>query len=61
MQEDVEVIAARKRKEEDEPVDIDGVNEAASTDQNGTLDEDFTWADEEPTENWKLQTIMKDM
>jgi hypothetical protein len=24
MQEDVEVIAARKRKEEDEPVDIDG-------------------------------------
>jgi len=55
------VIAARKRKEEDEPVDIDGVNEAASTDQNGTLDEDFTWADEEPTENWKLQTIMKDM
>ena len=63
MQEDVEVIAARKRKEEDEPVDIDGVNEAASTDQNGTLDEDLTWADEEPdedTENWKLKTIMKD-
>ena len=63
MQEDVEVIAARKRKEEDEPVDIDGVNEAASTDQNGTLDEDLAWADEEPdedTENWKLKTIMKD-
>ena len=63
MQEDVEVIAARKRKEEDEPIDIDGVNEAASTDQNGTLDEDLAWADEEPdedTENWKLKTIMKD-
>ena len=63
MQEDVEVIAARKRKEEDEPVDIDGVNEAASTDQNGTIDEDLAWADEEPdedTENWKLKTIMKD-
>ena len=63
MQEDVEVIAARKRKEEDEPVDIDGVNEAASIDQNGTLDEDLAWADEEPdedTENWKLKTIMKD-
>ena len=62
MQEDVEVIAARKRKEEDEPVDIDGVDEAASTDQNGTLDEDLAWADEEPdedTENWKLKTIMK--
>jgi COMPASS component SWD1 len=63
MQEDVEVIAARKRKEEDEPVDIDGVNEAVSTDQNGTLDEDLAWADEEAdedTENWKLKTIMKD-
>ena len=56
------MIAARKRKEEDEPVDIDGVNEAASTEQNGTLDEDLAWADEEPdedTENWKLKTIMK--
>lgn len=56
------MIAARKRKEEDEPVDIDGVDEAASTDQNGTLDEDLAWADEEPdedTENWKLKTIMK--
>ena len=57
------MIAARKRKEEDEPIDIDGVGDAANTDQNGILDEDLAWADEEPdedTENWKLKTIMKD-
>ena len=57
------MIAARKRKEEDERIDIDGVDDAASQDQNGTVDEDAAWADEEPdddTENWKLKIIMKD-
>ena len=57
------MIAARKRKEEDEPIDIDGVDDAASTDQDGTLDEALAWPDKEPdedTENWKLKTIMKD-
>lgn len=57
------MIAARKRKEEDEPIDIDGVDDAANQDQNGTVDEDTAWADEEPdedTENWKLKIIMKD-
>jgi len=57
------VIATRKRKEEDEPIDIDGVNDASNQDQNGIVDEDTTWADEEPdddTEIWKLKIIMKD-
>ncbi|KAF8629362.1 hypothetical protein AX15_003493 [Amanita polypyramis BW_CC] len=61
--EDEEVIAERKRREEDNPVDINGVDDTASPDQNGITDEDVAWADEEPDEdtcNWKLKIIMKD-
>ncbi|KAK2462310.1 hypothetical protein APHAL10511_005616 [Amanita phalloides] len=60
--EDEEVIAERKRREEDEPVDIDGADDAISQDQNGTIDEDAAWADEEPdadTGGWKLKTIIR--
>ena len=63
-QEDEEVIAARKRKEEEEPVDIDGSDGTTnSSDQNGIIDEDLTWADEEPDEDrndFKLKTVVRD-
>ncbi|KIL67355.1 hypothetical protein M378DRAFT_9570 [Amanita muscaria Koide BX008] len=60
--EDEEVIAARKRREEDEPVDIDWADRKANTpDQNGVMDADFAWADEEPdgdSMDFKLKTIV---
>ncbi|KAF8632023.1 hypothetical protein AX17_004966 [Amanita inopinata Kibby_2008] len=65
--EDQEVITERKRRAEDEMVDIDGGMEtgvhAFNSMKDGYVDEDAAWADEEAdgdTGDWKLKIVMTD-
>lgn len=66
-QEDEEEMAKRKMKEEEQEVDIAGVDGGGAQPNgvriNGEHDEDILWADEEPDEDmegWKMKILIED-